>query len=99
MIADRKLPFGAVLAALAVLGVAGCSKPVETKAAHAAGGEVLPGTVSDAMLDPEHTRTEPPLQAVRIKAPKLDEATAAAEDDTANTAGAAPAAPAAAEPN
>lgn len=56
-IPDRRRFFAA--AALAGLIVAGCDrKPDErTKAA----GEVLPGTISDAMIAPDRVRSEPPV--------------------------------------
>lgn len=77
------------------LALSGCGKKDADKGAKAAGGEVLPGTVSDAMIDLDTSTATPPMQAVRAsnsakadKAPASD-ASSAAED--AAPAGAPPA--------
>ena len=52
-------PRAALILALAVLAVTGCNrKPAE---GGQAAGDVLEGTVSDAMIATEQTRSEPPL--------------------------------------
>ena len=60
-------------ALLALLGVSGCGKQAPVSAAHAAGGEVLPGTISDAMLDPERSQERAPLQPVKASKPTVDD--------------------------
>ncbi len=42
-----------------------CGKGAQTTAPNAAGAEVLPGSVSDAMLDPDQSRAEAPLVVAR----------------------------------
>lgn len=54
-----------LLLPLAALALSGCDKKEEDKNAQAAGGEVLPGTVSDAMIDLDTSTAEPPLQPVQ----------------------------------
>lgn len=54
-----------LLALVALAGLAGCGSQAPAPAAPATGGEVLPGTVSDAMLDTSRSRAEPPLLPVR----------------------------------
>lgn len=76
-----------ILAPLALgLALSACGKKDAEKGARAAGGEVLPGTVSDAMIDLDTSTATPPMQAVRAssaakadKAPASD-ASSAAED-------------------
>jgi hypothetical protein len=46
-----------------VLG--GCERKTANQAAGAASGEVLPGSVSDAMLDTDQSRAKAPLAVVR----------------------------------
>ena len=53
----------ALIAFLLALG--GCEKNAETSAAGAAGAEVLPGSVSDAMLDTDQSRAQAPLDAAK----------------------------------
>lgn len=79
---------------LAVLLASCGEKPRDTKA-QAAGGEVLPGTVSDAMIDLDRSRAEAPLVA---PAPAPARGGGARAADTAETAsGAADERPAPAE--
>lgn len=72
----------------------GCGKKAEEAASSAAGGEVLPGTISDAMIDLDTSTASPPLAAVHAErksaAPEASEAVA--EEPAAEPA--APAAPA-----
>lgn len=88
-----------------LLALGGCQKGSEPEkgAAKAAGGEVLPGSVSDAMIDLDGATGTPPLQpAPKAKAsgaaPQAasSDATESATPDAAGAAGgtAAPAAPA-----
>ena len=87
-----------ILAPLALgLALSGCGKKDADKGAKAAGGEVLPGTVSDAMIDLDTSTATPPVMAVRAgsaakaeKAP-ADDASAAAADAPAAEAAPAPA--------
>lgn len=51
------------LAAATALTLAGCKEQSEVKAP-AASGEVLPGTVSDAMLDTDQSQAQAPVMAV-----------------------------------
>ncbi|MEO0030625.1 MAG: hypothetical protein RIS94_383 [Pseudomonadota bacterium] len=59
------------------LALCGCGKKAE-QAGKAAGGEVLPGTISDAMLDTSHSQAEAPLMPA--KPAKAKDVTAPAED-------------------
>ena len=76
-----------VAGALALLaGCHGQESPADKAGAKAAGGEVLPGSVSDAMIDLDGATGTPPLQppppvkADRVKAdPVKTEASAPAE--------------------
>jgi hypothetical protein len=46
------------------LALAGCGKAAEQPAGKAAGAQVLPGTISDAMLNLDQSRARPLLQPV-----------------------------------
>ncbi|BEV02386.1 hypothetical protein [Novosphingobium olei] len=92
-----------LFAPLAVLALSACGKKDDGNAAQAAGGEVLPGTVSDSMINLDTSTSEPPLQPVQpsagaktAKAP-ADDASGAADEPEAE-APAPAAAPAAASP-
>ncbi len=50
-----------MIALLAGLALAGCQEKKQAPAKGTAGGEVLPGTVSDAMLPIDTVRSQPPL--------------------------------------
>ena len=66
---NRTLPLpalGLVLSPLLLL--AGCGKPSAPQAGPTASGEVLPGTVSDAMLDTDRSLAEAPLAPVAASA-------------------------------
>lgn len=84
-----------------LLALGGCQKSAEPEkgAAKAAGGDVLPGSVSDAMIDLDGATGTPPLQpAPKAKASAAaPEATASADATTAAPTE-TPAAPAAAAP-
>lgn len=73
-----RLSLGPALLAVALL--AGCEKPDERKQA---AGEILPGTITDAMIATDQTKADPPLaprptsSGVAGKA----KATAVAEED------------------
>ncbi len=73
-----------VLAATVLLLV-GCSKPADQPAGKAAGADVLPGTISDAMLDVDQSRSQPLLQppppskAAAVDTPSDDASDAEAE--------------------
>ncbi|WP_225010032.1 hypothetical protein [Novosphingobium percolationis] len=90
-----------LLAPLALgLALGGCGRKDADKGAKAAGGEVLPGTVSDAMIDLDTSTATPPMQAARPssaakadKAPAADASAAADEAAPAADAAPAPAAP------
>jgi hypothetical protein len=88
-----------------LLALGGCQKSAEPEkgAAKAAGGDVLPGSVSDAMIDLDGATGTPPLQpapkakasAAAPEATASADATAAATETPAVPAAAAPAPPAA----
>ena len=84
---------GFVLSATCLLLLTGCGKGTEQPSAKAAGAQVLPGTVSDAMLNLDQSRSRPLLQppprpgVTASDAPADEPGTAdappAAADDTA----------------
>jgi hypothetical protein len=88
---------GIAPALVLLLALGACQKGAEPEkgAAKAAGGDVLPGSVSDAMIDLDGATGTPPLQP----APKAKASAAAPEaaesEDTAPAAAEVPAAPAA----
>ncbi len=51
----------AVVAALAVLSLSACQGEKKAAAGGVAGGEILPGSTSDAMLPLDTIRSQPPL--------------------------------------
>lgn len=62
----RRVPtISVALALVACATLVGCGKKAgnDNGKAQAAGGEVLPGTVSDAMIDLDRSQAEAPLQA------------------------------------
>lgn len=86
-------PVAPVALALALpLALAACNKAPETGATAAAGGEVLPGSVSDAMIDLDGATGTAPLQP----APRVKPSERAVASDAAPASEAA--APAAAAP-
>lgn len=86
----RRVPtISVALALVACATLAGCGKKAGdgNGKAQAAGGEVLPGTVSDAMIDLDRSQAEAPLQAPKSgeaakagAAAPVTEASAAAEE-------------------
>lgn len=73
------------------LALGACDKTPDHSAAKAAGGKVLPGTISDAMLNLDQSRARPLLQPpVRERGPAAD-ATGDNADDTAAPDAPAPA--------
>lgn len=73
-----------VLALVFALGA--CGSKDDGKAAKAAGGDVLPGTVSDAMIDLDRTQAQAPLQAVQPSAKTAAKDTAAPAADASGAA-------------
>jgi hypothetical protein len=55
----KRLAFAVSLASFALL--AGCGDQKKDKTAGTAGGEILPGSTSDAMLPLDTVRSQPPL--------------------------------------
>ena len=85
-----------MLAAAALLALPACSKKPETQAQ--AGGEILEGSISDAMLPLDTATSQPPLAPKTVaKADSTgdDEETAGDEEPDAPAAEPAPKAPAA----
>lgn len=54
--------------------LASCNQQAEQGKATAAGGEVLPGSISDEMIDLDTSTASPPLAPVKHSAPKKDAA-------------------------
>jgi hypothetical protein len=77
-----------------VLGLAlgGCGKKADDKAAAAAGAEVLPGTISDDMIDLDTSTASPPLAPARTEKKKAAAPSASEAAAEAPTAGDDPAA-------
>ncbi len=86
----RFLPFRTLVLALApVLLLGGCGKSSTPQAGSTASGEILPGSVSDAMLDTDRSQAQAPLApAARTAAAKADASTAADASDAASDAAA-----------
>lgn len=83
----------AAIALLSVIALGGCKKDAPTQAA--ASGQILPGSISDAMVPEDQLTSQPPLapQTGRPgKAAASADATDAAAADEAAPADAAPAA-------
>ena len=92
-----------LIAALAILATAACSGEKTTGDKREAGGEVLPGSISDAMLPVDTVRSQPPL-APHSAAPKDDAGSSTSTPSsepsaTADSPAAADAAPAAPMPD
>jgi hypothetical protein len=76
----------------ATLLLAACGKPADQPAAKAAGGQVLPGTISDAMLNLDQSKSQPLLQpAPVVHGPANADASDAAAEPAADAAAPAPA--------
>jgi hypothetical protein len=87
-------PFAMGLALGSLLALGGCGKAAGPQAGPTANGEVLPGSVSDAMLDTDRSQATAPLApAARSPLEKSDtagtgvSASEAASDSTAATDG------------
>ncbi len=74
------------------LALGACTKAANQPADKAAGAQVLPGSISDSMLDLDRSRAQPLLQPP----PRADKAVAASASDQASDA--APDQPARPEP-
>ncbi|NLR39523.1 hypothetical protein [Novosphingobium sp. ERW19] len=61
------------------LALGGCGKKADDKAAAAAGAEVLPGTISDDMIDLDTSTASPPLAPARTEKKKKAAAPSASE--------------------
>jgi hypothetical protein len=74
-------------ALLLALALSACSKPAPPPAGKAAGGEVQPGTISDAMLNLDQSQAQAPLQPVQDRhataADIMGDASGAASDAAA----------------
>lgn len=88
------------LALLAVLALAGCGGGDQQAAKGTAGGEILPGSTSDAMLPLDTVRSQPPLAPKSEASPGAKAAAKRGEspDAPAEEAAAPVEAPAAVEP-
>ena len=93
----RSIVMATLVATLAAGLVAGCGQKGGAGKAPAGSGEVLPGTVSDAMIDLDHSRAEAPLAApvadkagTRLVKPDVAASTAAGDSAAAAALDAAP---------
>jgi len=88
-----------MLAAIcALLALSGCGKGAQPPAGKAAGAQVLPGTISDSMLDLDRSQAQAllqPTQRSRTTAAQImgDDASGAASDAAADKTDAAKTAP------
>lgn len=100
----RLLPSRHLIPALApLLLLASCGKSSAPQAASTASGEILPGSVSDAMLDTDRSQAQPPLAPAAHSAAKKVDSNASAEasetaTDVAVTNAVTPAEPEASRP-
>ena len=79
-----------LVAAVLTLALCGCGKKADS-GAKAAGGEVLPGTISDAMIDSSTSQAEAPMMPIRVDKAKAGPAPAdSASEGTADAPDAAP---------
>ncbi len=78
-------PLALSLALFALAMLAGCDSAFAPKAGPTASGEVLPGTVSDAMLDTDRSQAEAPLAPTAPSAASKDDKPMAASDAAADT--------------
>lgn len=92
---NRTIGIGAAGSAILLL-LSGCGPEKADPNARAAGGEVLPGTISDAMIDLDHSTATAPL--VPAKAGKASPAETAAADEAGAATAAAQDAPQAEQP-
>ena len=70
------------------LMAAACDKKADEATTSAAGGEVLPGSISDAMIDLDTSTASPPMAAVHAEKKKAapDASDAAADEPAAEPA-------------
>ena len=87
LISARRFRF---LACTALVLLGACGKGAEPPAGKAAGAQVLPGTISDSMLNVDRTQSQPLLAP---PPPPKGLAVDTASDDAADTAAPAPALP------
>lgn len=74
------------------LALAGCGdKAAQQAPGKAAGGEVLPGTISDAMINVDQSRVQAPVEPSRVTAKTADDFMGAEPSDSAAADDAAPA--------
>lgn len=87
---NRLLPSRLLTVSLApALLLGGCGQSSAPQAASTASGEILPGSVSDAMLDTDRTQAQAPLApAARSTVAKGDASTAVEASDPAGDAAA-----------
>lgn len=78
-----------MLAAAALLALPACSKKPETQAQ--AGGEILEGSISDAMLPLDTATSQPPLAPKTVKADSTGDDKETAEDEKPDAPAAEPA--------
>ena len=103
---NRPVPLLPVLFAGATLAMgltlSGCDQKAEKSAETAAGGEVLPGSISDDMIDLDTSTAVPPLAPVKPAAAKKAESAdgdAASDEEPEADAPAPAAAPAGESPD
>lgn len=81
----RLLPSGPVIAALApLLLLSACGKSSAPQAGSTASGEILPGSVSDAMLDTDRSQAQAPLAPAARAAARVDSGASADAIDVAS---------------
>ena len=78
--------------------VAGCNKQADGGTAEASTGEVLPGSISDAMIDLDTSTASPPLAPIKEPATKAVASSASEPAQDAEAAAAPAAEPAEAAP-
>ncbi|WP_292928481.1 hypothetical protein [Novosphingobium sp. PASSN1] len=95
---NRVMPTAKLAIMLApLLLIGGCGTSTGPQAGSTASGEVLPGSVSDAMLDTNGSQAQAPLAPAAHKASDKSNADAGAESSDAAVDAASPAEPAAAD--
>ncbi len=88
----RLIPTSCLALALAPLLLCSCGKSASPQAGPTASGEILPGTVSDAMLDTDRSQAEAPLAPAAHSTSAKTGAGAATESAAAEDPATAPAA-------
>ena len=84
----------AAIALLSVIALGGCKKDAPTQAT-AASGQILPGSISDAMVPEDQLTSQPPLAPQTTRPGKATAGANATDAAAANEAAPADAAPAA----